>query len=372
MAFKEYATNKWSLSQLAEHLADMGLATPVTPKLPSKLINKKMLHEILRNPYYTGTIVYNGVEYQGKHETLIDIMTWEKVQEILKSHVNGERTRVHEHYLKSTVYCGNCGARLIICNAKSRSGDRYPYFVCSAKHNKRNDCMQRSLLIDEVADKIDALYQRISFTPEFRALVQNWVTELIGKLEDEAQTELDRLKQQRDKLEREQRKLLQAHYADAIPLQLLKEEQERIGKSLKSITGTMDAYQAEHTEITKYFNYVFELLDDCGKAYRQANDFQRRCFNQALFEKIRVYEDLTIEVDYAEPFDKLLNPAVFELKREFEKIIRGKNDGQPNAAARRSLLGMIATWASFFYGAGSSMGFLVHSTGLEPAREFTH
>ncbi|MDR1209324.1 MAG: zinc ribbon domain-containing protein, partial [Clostridiales bacterium] len=142
-------------------------------------------------------------------------------QEILKSHVNGERTRVHEHYLKSTVYCGKCGARLIICNAKSRSGDRYPYFVCSARHNKRNDCDQRSLLIDKVADKIEEFYQRINFTPEFRALAQNWVTERIGKLEDEAQTELGRLKQQKDKLEREQRKLLQAHYAGAIPLRLL-------------------------------------------------------------------------------------------------------------------------------------------------------
>jgi hypothetical protein len=149
---------------------------------------------------------------------------------------------------------------------------------------------------------------------------------------------------------------------------LLKGEQERIGKSLKSITGTLDTYQAEYTEIAKNFNSVFELLDDCGKAYRLANDFERRCFNQALFEKIRVYENLAIEIDYAEPFDKLLNPAVFELKREFEKISRGKSNGQPKPAAHCSLLGMLNTWTSFFYSAGSSMGFLVRETVLQPQK----
>jgi DNA invertase Pin-like site-specific DNA recombinase len=50
LAFKEYAAGNWSLASLAEHLADLGLATPVTPKLPAKPINKKMLHDIFRNP----------------------------------------------------------------------------------------------------------------------------------------------------------------------------------------------------------------------------------------------------------------------------------------------------------------------------------
>jgi hypothetical protein len=46
---------------------------------------------------------------------------------------------------------------------------------------------------------------------------------------------------QKDKLEREQLKLLQAHYADAVPLALLKEEQAWIGKSLKSVSDQMEA-----------------------------------------------------------------------------------------------------------------------------------
>lgn len=372
LAFKEYALNKWSISGLAEYLADMGLATPATPKLPSKPINKKMLHEILHNLYYKGIIVYNGVEYQGKHDTLVDSDTWDKVQEVLRSHINGERSRIHEHYLKSTVYCGKCGARLIIHNAKSRSGNRYPYFVCSAKHNKRNDCNQRSLLIDEVAGKIEALYQQISFTTEFRNLLQGFITEQIDKLAEESQTELTRLKLQKDKLEREQHKLLQAHYADAIPLHMLKEEQERIGRSLKNIIHQMEAYQNEYAESSKNLNSVFELLDDCGRAYRLANDFQKRCFNQAIFEKILVFEDLTLEAGYVKPFDAILNPQFFTLKSRFEKNILGNGSGQPKSTAHCALLNINDTinteTSGNFFTAGLSMDFLVPAVGLEPTR----
>ena len=375
LAFKEYATGNWSLATLAEHLAELGLATPDTPKLPSKPITKKQLSNILNNPYYRGVVAYNGALYPGRHEAIIDEKTWDKVQEILKSHINGERTRIHEHYLKSTVYCGKCGARLIIHNAKSRSGNRYPYFVCSAKHGKRNDCNQKAVLIDEVADKIEALYERLSFTPEFCALMQQWVVSQIDKLAEESKAEQERLKQQRDKLEREQRKLLQAHYADAIPLHLLKEEQDRLSKALKGIMSQLQAHQAEFAEISQNMGYVFELLDDCGKTYKLADDFQRRCFNQAIFKKIRVHDDLTLEVEYAEPFATFLDSRVFMLKSEFEKHIYANCNGQHKSAAHPSLFDFVNSLKTKtsskirnFFTAGLSKDSVVPVAGVEPAR----
>gem|GEM_PF-1734966 len=378
LAFNEYATNNWSLSSLAEHLSELGLTTLATPRLPAKPIDKKFLHNIFNNPYYKGVVTYNGVRYPGKHDPTIDEATWDKVQEILRSHVNGERKRTHEHYLKSTVYCGKCGARMIINNTKSASGDIYPYFICSAKHNHRNDCTQKALLIDEVAEKIEELYERITFTPEFGQLLQQWVTGQIDKLAEESKAEIERLKQQKDKLEREQLKLLQAHYADAIPLHLLKEEQERIGKALKNISYQMESFQAEYAEVRENLNDVFELLDDIGRAYRLADDFERRCFNQALFKKILVYEDLTLDVEYAEPFNKLLDPMVLELKGEYEKSIEDKKDGQPEAAAHLSFLDFLSSLTQTgrkildFFGASWSKDVLVRVTGLEPAHPNGH
>ena len=374
-AFQEYATSNWSLSLLAEHMTDLGLMTVATRKLPARPMDKKMIHNIFNNPYYKGIVTYNGVEYSGKHEPIIDEVTWDKVQEILRSHTNGERLRKHDHYLKSTVFCGKCGSRLMITNAKSKTGARYPYFICTARHSKRNDCTQRALLIDDIEKMIEDFYNKVSFSKSFRKIIEPWFATQISELEKETSEKVERLKQQQDKLEREQRKLIQAHYADAIPLQLLREEQERIGKSLKSITSQMKAYQADYNETADRLSDLFELIEDCGKTYQIASDYERRCFNQALFNKILVHENLSIEVGYTEPFSALLDPNIFILKREYEKSVQAQKDGQPKSAAHLSLMNLISTTQAQvkkFFTAGLSKVFLVHLTGLEPARPLSH
>ena len=386
-AFNEYATGNWSLNLLAEHMAGLGLDSPARRKLPSRPVDKKMLHNIFNNPYYTGIVTYNGVEYKGKHEPIIDEATWDKVGEVMKSRTNGERLRTHDHYLKSSVYCGQCGARLMITNAKSRSGARYPYFICSARHKKRNDCTQRAVLMDVVEAKIEEFYNKVTFSRPFRAIIEPWFASQIATLEEEARVETDRLKQQKDKLEREQRKLLQAYQADAIPLDVLKEDQDRIRKSLSAVTSEMKAYQTECAANSSNLNNLFELLEDCGKTYGIASERQRRSFNQALFEKIRIHagkdqshdDGLNVEVEYTESFSALLDSNIFVLKKEFEARLQEMKNGSPDSASHFSLSHLLDAIVSSqtrkkiskFFSAGLTKEFLVPPTGLEPARSPT-
>ena len=52
---------------------------------------------------------------------------------------------------------------------------------------------------------------------------------------------------------------------------------------------------------------------------------------------------MTLEVDYAEPFDMLLDSKVFVLKGEFEKNIHKIPDGQFESTALSSLPGFLNT-----------------------------
>lgn len=114
---------------------------------------------------------------------------------------------------------------------------------------------------------------------------------------------------EKDKLERKQRKLLQAHYEDAIPLSLLKEEQREISKTLTNINERMKAYNIELDDAKENLRYVFELLDDCGKVYKFADDQEKRLLNQALFKKILVYDDLSLSAEFNTPFDTVISPS---------------------------------------------------------------
>ena len=130
-AFEQYATGEWSLSKLAEALEARGLRTRHWGKTGgNKPLSRSQLQRTLRSPYYVGIVTYEGVQYPGRHEPLIDLVLYERVQLMLSEKAAiGERPSRHQHYLKGTVFCGLCGGRLGISYNKGNGGT-YGYFFC--------------------------------------------------------------------------------------------------------------------------------------------------------------------------------------------------------------------------------------------------
>lgn len=81
------------------------------------------LHKIFMNPHHEGDVRFQGTVYEGRHEPIVDSNIWRKVKDVMASHVVGEKVRDHLHDLKSSVFCGNCGSRLIVHHAANRPLD---------------------------------------------------------------------------------------------------------------------------------------------------------------------------------------------------------------------------------------------------------
>jgi DNA invertase Pin-like site-specific DNA recombinase len=136
-AFEAYATGNYSLNTLREELIDRGLTSVPTPKRPSKPLALSSIQRMLTNPYYKGDVTFRGARYDGLHEPLVSAEVWYRVQNVLTAHqVSTEKTQSHEHYLKGSVFCGDCGSRLLLTNAKGNGGV-YPYFLCAGRHSRR-------------------------------------------------------------------------------------------------------------------------------------------------------------------------------------------------------------------------------------------
>lgn len=142
-AFETYATGGWSVARLVDALGARGFRTRPTPSRSPAIPKTANLHKVLKNPYYKGVVTMNGVQHDGAHEPLVSATTWDAVQRVLASRRSGERSRIHTHYLKSTVYCFACERRLLVHNARSKSGRIYRYFVCSSRQ-KTPQCEQRA------------------------------------------------------------------------------------------------------------------------------------------------------------------------------------------------------------------------------------
>jgi len=96
-AFCAYATGNYSLSRLHEELAAKGLTSRATPKRVARPVSRSALADLLKNRYYIGDVPFQGVQYQGDHEPLIDKDTFSRVQQVLTAHdTAGEKDRKHQ------------------------------------------------------------------------------------------------------------------------------------------------------------------------------------------------------------------------------------------------------------------------------------
>ena len=72
----------------------------------------KIVHGILARKSNTGVIVYNGVEYQGRHEPIISLETYQKAMLVMLERSGKKFTSATDHLLTGLLRCGKCGARM--------------------------------------------------------------------------------------------------------------------------------------------------------------------------------------------------------------------------------------------------------------------
>src|SRR5437660_5450687 len=108
--FEWYARGDISLKEAARRAHTAGL---VYPKSGGK-VPVSTIHTILRNRLYTGWFEWNGVLIQGRHEALIRVELWERVQGVLDGRfANKAKRGRHDFAFSGLIACGKCGCAVV-------------------------------------------------------------------------------------------------------------------------------------------------------------------------------------------------------------------------------------------------------------------
>lgn len=105
----------------------------------------------------------------------------------------------------------------MIESPRDKTGDRYEHFTCSGRRRKTTNCTRSAILAERAEAEIERTYQRNSLSRTQAEHVRKVLNDVFYQLEGSSEDERKLLPAQRDKLEAERLKLVQAHYADAIP-----------------------------------------------------------------------------------------------------------------------------------------------------------
>ncbi len=159
-AYKAYASGNWTVSQIHDELTSRGLVSLPTPKRPSTTARGVLGTPNPDEPVLQGRRDLPRHRLQGRapparpgRGLVSGAVRPHRAQDSA-----AKATQVHDHYLKSTVYCGACGSRLIVSNAKEPARQRLPHFVCSGRHSKRTDCTRQAMLIEDVEKLVEDYY----------------------------------------------------------------------------------------------------------------------------------------------------------------------------------------------------------------------
>jgi site-specific DNA recombinase len=90
------------------------------------------LYKVLQNRYYLRIVTWQGIKYPGRHEALIDLATFERVQQVLESHSqSGERSYRRRHHLAGALHCARCSSKMIYAASTGKQGTKYAYWLCN-------------------------------------------------------------------------------------------------------------------------------------------------------------------------------------------------------------------------------------------------
>jgi site-specific DNA recombinase len=170
--FEWYARGDISLKEAARKAHAAGLTYPKSgAKVPVSTV-----HTILRNRLYTGWFEWNGKLIQGKHEALVPVELWERVQGVLDGRLakKGKRGR-HDFAFSGLIACHACGCAVVGEIKKQR----YVYYHCTGYADKCQgnpaSCRRKHVREEALEAQFTELLGRLRFDDE----VLEWVRDAL-------------------------------------------------------------------------------------------------------------------------------------------------------------------------------------------------
>jgi site-specific DNA recombinase len=293
LAFDLYASGDWPLGGLAEHLEALGLRSRPTPKRGPSPIRKTSLHKLLRNPYYTGVVVYRGRRVLGRHDALIDRDTFDQVQAVLAAHaIAGDRPSKHEHYLRGSLHCAECGGRLLYTQNRGKGG-LYEYFSCINRSSRGigGRCRTSHYPVPLVERAIVEHYRTVRLTKKVQDAVWGDVRRDTGERAEIVGRDIERQRRAIRTLEDNQLNLVQLSYKRLVSDEVLAREQDRLESEQQQAKALLDKAQLQAEDIDASLEDALAKTSTPYATYKASGPFERRLLNQTFFKRILIGED---------------------------------------------------------------------------------
>lgn len=213
----------------------------------------------------------NQMVFENTHEPIIDLDTWERVQELRKNKRRPTRTG-KTNMFSGIVYCADCKQKLYYCTTKYFES-RQDHFVCSTSRKGKDECSThfiRAVVLET------GVLAHLNYVISFVANYENQFREIMGaKHQTDVKKELAAKRKAITKSEnriKELDRLIKAIYEDKVSgvlsesrFQILSADYENEQKELRAKIDTLTleiAQQEEQTDnLERFIEKVHKYFD---------------------------------------------------------------------------------------------------------------
>ena len=310
--FEWYATGKYALKEVAKKARAAGLAY----KKSGASVPTSTVHSILRNRLYTGWFEWNGKLYQGKHEPLVSVELWERVQGVMDGRNGSKRRRMtHDFAFSRLVACAKCGCSVVGEIKKQK----YIYYHCTGYADKcRGEpayCCRKYVREEVLERQFTAMLGQLRFDDE----VLEWVRQALHTSHaDERREHEEAIKRLRAEYDRLQARI-DAMYIDKLDGKIggefyermaaqWREEQTRCLSEIERYQEAEQSYMDEGVQILELARNAQTLFE--GQSARE----KRRLLNFVLSNCS--WEDGKVVATFRQPFDLLAETAAIAARHQ--------------------------------------------------------
>jgi DNA invertase Pin-like site-specific DNA recombinase len=167
-------------------LMSWGYRVRPTLNLPARPLGYSAVSTMFRNPFYAGYVRMHGELVQGRHEAMVSIDEFRRVQAIVARRTfKAERT--HSHPFTGLMQCGYCGQQITAEVKKLRTG-RWEIYHCSDSYNR---CTQQGITEAKVDDQIAEHFSQINIDPDALMITQAEIVRTLTERQDAFQVRRD-------------------------------------------------------------------------------------------------------------------------------------------------------------------------------------
>lgn len=282
----QYDDYSQDATAIARKCNDLGYRTK-----RGNLFERRNIDYILRNPFYVGTVNWNGKTFEGSHEvryTKEQLVSRVKLMDARRRPLKHRNVSTCKHWLSGLVKCSICGSTL------SYSGNNNcPYFQCwkYAKGMHKTSC---AISVKKMEGLVIEYFEELLKGKDFQ-YVQKAAPPNDG-------AELEALKQELSRLSVREQRIKLAYENEIDTLEEYKENKQRIQKQRQELLTEISALESEvpavpskEYALSKIEN-VYDMLRDPDVSYDVKGNFIRTVVDQIVFDKDsgKIYFDIII------------------------------------------------------------------------------